>query len=162
MDGSTNATSIERAYPVGSIYMNASNSTNPATLLGFGTWSQLAPGRVLMGAGNASYVAGGQYGEYTHKLTVSEMPKHGHNNRIWSMEGTQGVAKEVNSAGTGLQNKTNGGASFLNGSTTWAASPQAAQSGTGDPNGYTDFRGGDTAHNNIQPSLVVYMWVRTA
>ena len=26
------------AYPVGSVYMNASDSTNPATLLGFGTW----------------------------------------------------------------------------------------------------------------------------
>ena len=154
---------LRALYPVGSIYMNATNSTNPGTLLGFGTWQQLAPGRVLMGAGNSSYVAGQQYGEYSHKLTVSEMPKHGHNNRVWNMEGTQGVAKEVNSAGTGLQNKTNGGTSFVTGTTTWAnTSPYAAQSGVGDPNGYTDFRGGDTAHNNVQPSLVVYMWVRTA
>ena len=29
-------------YPVGSIYTNATNSTNPGTLLGFGTWTALA------------------------------------------------------------------------------------------------------------------------
>ena len=37
---------IANAYPVGSIYMNCSNSTNPATLLGFGTWSAFSEGRV--------------------------------------------------------------------------------------------------------------------
>ena len=40
---------IANAYPVGSIYMNATNSTNPATLLGFGTWSSFGAGRVLIG-----------------------------------------------------------------------------------------------------------------
>lgn len=30
-------------YPVGSVYMNNAVSTNPATLLGFGTWSALTP-----------------------------------------------------------------------------------------------------------------------
>ena len=40
---------ISALYPVGSIYTNASNSTNPATLLGFGTWSAFAAGRVLIG-----------------------------------------------------------------------------------------------------------------
>ena len=28
---------LKKAYPIGSVYINASNSTNPATLLGFGT-----------------------------------------------------------------------------------------------------------------------------
>ena len=43
-------------YPVGSIYM-ASVSTNPSTLLGFGTWSAYGAGRVLIGAGTGTVVA---------------------------------------------------------------------------------------------------------
>lgn len=36
-------------FPVGSIYTNATDSTNPATLLGFGTWVEFGSGRVLVG-----------------------------------------------------------------------------------------------------------------
>ena len=36
-------------YPVGSVYINASVSTNPDTLLGFGTWAAFGAGRVLVG-----------------------------------------------------------------------------------------------------------------
>ena len=37
------------AYPVGSIYMNATVATNPATLLGFGTWVAFGAGKVPVG-----------------------------------------------------------------------------------------------------------------
>lgn len=46
----TNA--LQAVYPVGSIYMNAKSNTNPSSLLGFGTWSQYAQGRVLVGRGS--------------------------------------------------------------------------------------------------------------
>ena len=36
-------------YPIGSIYINATDSTNPATLLGFGTWTAFGAGRVPVG-----------------------------------------------------------------------------------------------------------------
>ena len=36
-------------YPVGSIYFNMVNTTNPGTLLGFGTWVAYATGQVLVG-----------------------------------------------------------------------------------------------------------------
>lgn len=36
-------------YPVGSIYINASDSTNPGTLLGFGTWEAFGAGKVPVG-----------------------------------------------------------------------------------------------------------------
>ena len=39
---------ISNAYPVGSIYINATNATNPGTLLGFGTWVAFATGRLLV------------------------------------------------------------------------------------------------------------------
>ena len=38
-------------YPVGSVYLNYSSSTNPATLFGVGTWS-LMYDRVIIGAGS--------------------------------------------------------------------------------------------------------------
>ena len=42
-------------YPVGTIYTQAGVSTNPGSLLGFGTWEAFGTGRVLVGldAGNA-------------------------------------------------------------------------------------------------------------
>lgn len=36
-------------YPVGSIYINATDSTNPSTLIGFGTWESFGKGRILVG-----------------------------------------------------------------------------------------------------------------
>ena len=39
---------LSAIYPVGSIYINATSSTNPATLLGFGTWTAFGAGRVIV------------------------------------------------------------------------------------------------------------------
>lgn len=36
-------------FPVGSIYTNSTDNTNPATLLGFGTWTAFGAGRVPVG-----------------------------------------------------------------------------------------------------------------
>ena len=40
---------LEKIYPVGSIYINAAVSTNPATLLGFGTWVAFGAGKTIVG-----------------------------------------------------------------------------------------------------------------
>lgn len=42
-------------YPVGSIYANATDNTNPGTLLGFGTWSAFGQSRMMIGAGTGTY-----------------------------------------------------------------------------------------------------------
>lgn len=52
----TVANVINRIYPVGSIYITVSSS-NPATLLGLGTWILVSSGRVLQGA-DANHAAG--------------------------------------------------------------------------------------------------------
>jgi len=40
---------LQALHPVGSVYINATNGTNPATLLGFGTWTAFGAGRVPVG-----------------------------------------------------------------------------------------------------------------
>jgi hypothetical protein len=40
---------MQAMYPVGSIYTNATNSTNPSTLFGFGTWVSFGAGRMPVG-----------------------------------------------------------------------------------------------------------------
>ena len=42
-------TNWKSVYPVGSIYINATDATNPADLIGFGTWEAFGKGRVLLG-----------------------------------------------------------------------------------------------------------------
>ena len=67
------------AFPVGSVYITATN-TNPGTFLG-GTWAAIGAGRTLMGAGTLSpdtYTAGSEGGAARVTLTTNEMPSHNH------------------------------------------------------------------------------------
>jgi len=68
-------------WPVGSIYSNRTDGTNPGTLMGFGTWTSAGTGRVLIGVGtgidantvSAVFSAQTCGGEYSHTLTTAEM-----------------------------------------------------------------------------------------
>lgn len=122
-------------YPVGSIYMSV-NSTSPATLFG-GTWQQLE-NRFLLGAGS-SYTAGATGGEAEHTLTINEMPSHRHD---LAYGGTQ--------RSSGTWNLMDQRQTDWSGSTYWRYG------------NYINDAGGDQAHNNMPPYLVVYMWQRTA
>jgi hypothetical protein len=64
---------IALLYPVGSIYTNATVSTNPATLLGFGTWTAFAAGRVMVGfnSGNALFDTAEETGGSADAIVVS-------------------------------------------------------------------------------------------
>lgn len=67
--------SIDRVYPVGSIYMSTSDD-DPSTLFSGTTWERIQD-KFLLCSGE-SYSAGTTGGEATHKLTVAEMPSHTH------------------------------------------------------------------------------------
>ena len=131
---------IANAYPVGSLYMNASNSTNPATLLGFGTWSAFGAGRVLIGIDSSDTdfdTAEETGGSKTHTLTEAQLPSHRHT--IGSNDSTAGFGGAA------------GNQEFV----------QDAGSGIGTPCN-TSFTGSGQAHTIVQPYIVVYMWKRTA
>ncbi len=134
-------------YPVGSIYYNAEVATNPATLLGFGTWEAYAAGRVPVGkAGSGTFdTLGATGGAETHTLSENEMPSHYHD----SIHGHASGTSRPNSF-TGISGNV-GGSNFGGGTTddAWGTSQ-------------TKTKGGGAAHNNLQPYIVVYMWKRTA
>lgn len=73
----TLATLLNMIYPVGSIYTNATDDTNPGTLLGFGTWVAYAEGRVLVGLNGSDSdfdteeQTGGQKTVQAHSHSVS-------------------------------------------------------------------------------------------
>jgi hypothetical protein len=137
------ALTLAAAYPVGSIY-TATVSTNPATLLGFGTWTAFAAGRVMIGNGGG-FSAGATGGSadaivvsHTHTATSTDS---GHTHTVNA--GANATAS-LNSGGTVNLAATNTGTGFANISTTIAS---AGSSGT---------------NANLQPYIVVYMWNRTA
>lgn len=127
---------LKLVYPVGSIY-TATVSTNPATLFGFGTWVAFGAGRTLVGidAGQTEFDTVEETGgAKTHTLITAEMPAHTHNQ-------------------TRLPTATGGVTGFT---------VDTSMSGTPTTSGVvTGSTGGDGAHNNLQPYIVVYFWKRT-
>ena len=139
---------LKKAYPIGSVYINASNATNPASLLGFGTWSAFGAGKVMVGldAGDTSFDTLGETGgEKTHTLTVAEMPSHNHSVSGTYTDNPYYVKYQNDTTYYGYYSDTNGGTDkYMS-----VANSVASQGGGG-------------AHNNLQPYIVVYFWKRTA
>ncbi|KAI5514103.1 keratin-associated protein family [Trichomonas vaginalis G3] len=63
-------TILEMIYPIGSIYTSM-NSTNPATVLGFGTWKQIVD--KFLYCANSSKETGG-----SKKINIENLPPHTH------------------------------------------------------------------------------------
>ncbi len=63
---------IEGLYPIGSVYMNLSDGTNPATLLGFGRWTRVKD-RFVYALGDSGGV-GDLGGSASVKLSASQIP----------------------------------------------------------------------------------------
>jgi len=124
------------AFPVGAVYINITG-TNPGTELGYGTWSQIASGRVLVGrdAGDTDFdVLEETGGAKTVTLTSAEMPAHVHDE---------------------LAPSSAAGGALKFGIDTNASGSQDALIDTGST-------GGGGAHANVQPYFVVSIWKRTA
>jgi len=128
--------SAESSWPVGSVFI-AVVDTNPATLLGFGTWSKFGAGRFLVGidSGDEDFDEAEETGgAKTHTLTSDEMPSHTHVQHCLSS--TSGSERHCNR--------------------------DTSSSGDADTADVTSSTGGGAAHNNLPPYIAVYMWKRTA
>ena len=144
-------TLLQALYPVGTIYTNATDGTNPATLVGFGTWSAFGTGRVLVAidSGNTLMDAAEETGgsadavvvSHTHTATVTD-PGHSH--------------KQTNDNNTGVDNDYYGaGARYVaNGQDTSTETTGVTVANSTEGVSGTDL--------NYQPFITVYYWKRTA
>jgi hypothetical protein len=140
---------LQALHPVGSIYINATNATNPGTLLGFGTWVAFGAGRVPVGFDSTNVLfdtaeeTGGSADAVvvSHTHTITD-PGHSHTTTI----PTSAVG---NSAQSLYSTNSAGTSSTITSSTatTGISVNTAGSSGT---------------NANYQPYITVYMWKRTA
>jgi hypothetical protein len=143
-------------YPVGSIYTNATDSTNPGTLLGFGTWTAFGAGRVMVGldAGNALFDTAEETGgsadaivvSHTHTATVTD-PGHNHT-----------LSGRDHALGTGSSNEFADGPASAEVYTN-NTSVKTSTTGISVSNSTT---GSSGTNANYQPYITVRMWKRTA
>ena len=141
---------LSALYPVGSIYMNSSVTTNPATLLGFGTWTAFGAGRVPVGynASNALFDALEETGGSADAITVSHThtatsTDSGHTHTF--INGTQ-----TTSGGSGA------------GGVIADATTKTTNSSTANITTTVDSAGSSGTNANYQPYITVAMWKRTA
>ena len=137
---------LKKAYPIGSVYINASNATNPASLLGFGTWSAFGAGKVMVGldAGDTSFDTAGETGgvkSVTLTSAQSGLPAHFHGNKVGGSAG--GVSFFIGYTGGGITDNSAGGGNKV-------------------PTQNNTAQNASEAHTNLQPYIVVYFWKRTA
>lgn len=142
----TTAFVLQSIYPVGSIYINASVATNPGTLLGFGTWTAFAAGRVLVGfnASNALFDTAEETGGSADAIVVS------HTHTV-----TDTGHSHTYTAGN-YQSARGGGAS------TTDVQSATANTSTETTGISIDTTGSSGTNANYQPYITVYMWKRTA
>lgn len=129
-----------RSWPVGSVFITISPD-NPAVALGGGTWERFAKGRTLVSLDEAQTefdTVQETGGEKTHLLTAAELPPHTHEYLNWDqLAMAQGGSTQNYAAAWSVANTTEG------------------LIGGGNPPG-------NQPHNNLQPYINVYMWLRTA
>ncbi len=117
-------------FPIGYIYLSTVE-IDPSIYFG-GKWEQIKD-RFLLTAGD-TYKNGAIGGEANHRLTISEMPNHSHN-----YSSGRWYWAEKDGGGDVITNQT--GTSYIFTRTTTST-------------------GGNNAHNNMPPYLVVYAWKR--
>jgi hypothetical protein len=141
---------------VGSIYINAGVSTNPATLLGFGTWTAFGAGRVMVGLNGSDTLfdaleeTGGSKDavvvshNHTASTSISD-PGHVHGIVVGYTDLDEGLV------GGGRNRPGPWGTLNTNSATTGiTASTSINSTGTSGTNA------------NLQPYITVAMWKRTA
>jgi hypothetical protein len=146
-------------YPVGSIYTNASNSTNPGTLLGFGTWTAFAAGRVLVGfnSANALFDTAEETGGSADAVTVS----HTHTATSTVSDPGHNHSSARNASNTAGNNGGGFAANSYDGNNSGPITTTSASTGISVSTSITS-AGSSGTNANYQPFITVYMWKRTA
>jgi hypothetical protein len=162
---------LQALYPVGSIYINAGVTTNPATLLGFGTWTSFGAGRVMIGLNGSDALfdtleeTGGSKDAtiVSHTHTADAAGNHQH-----YVVSTEYGAQLQSGTNVTTSNYVSAqvGASGLNEAYNLAGVATVANIGLssahGTHNHSINSTGSSGTNANLQPYITVAMWKRTA
>ncbi len=175
---------FDQIYPVGSVYINASNSANPSTYLGVGTWARIGAGKVMVGQDPSDSdfnQTSDEGGNKTATLNIANLAQHNHTVNPASTS----LSLSVSQSDAGAHSHTytapgstpvdaGGDATDNTDVSTGGANTNEITSGVGNHNhdigvsGTVDigeFNSGQTGSGDsfsiLQPYIVVYMWVRT-
>ena len=147
-------------YPVGAIFTTVTNYADSAAVvsaIGGTTWTAFGAGRVLVGldASDTDFdTAEETGGAKTVTLSQAQM----NHNHIWTTTGGSGADLSISLTTSGNRNNTFDG----NGDSRELTS-DGALSGTNHTDNNRELDSTSvTAHDNLQPYIVVYMWKRTA
>jgi len=165
---------LQAMYPVGSVYINATVTTNPASLLGFGTWVTVGDGKVLVnqdttdptfdvlgetgGSKDAIVVththtfSGSSSTAGSHSHSVSD-PGHSHLNNAHAVN-TGGGTRSAYDGNTDSGDRTSTEYTGL----TINANGDHSHTITGS----NSSTGSSGTNANLQPYVTVRMWKRTA
>jgi hypothetical protein len=137
---------LESVYPIGSVYCSTTNNTNPATVLGFGTWTAIE-GRTIVGYDGADSdfnTAGGEGGDKDTLLGTNNVP---HISTFTTLGGYY----------------SNGTATIPYNNTNTTTLKTENNNGSGSDTGIYFFSvPAADAVSTVQPYKVAYMWERTS
>ena len=156
-------TALQALYPVGSIYINAGVTTNPGTLLGFGTWVAFGAGRVMVGlnGSDAAFDTLEETGGSKDAITVAHTHTYSGSTSTSSLTGSFQASKPPSASGiVSIQASGIGGAADGNQASATQYGINATHSHTF--SGTTDSSGSSGTNANLQPYITVAMWKRTA
>lgn len=153
---------LESVYPIGSIYSNTVDSRDPKLILNWpsSNWRRHAIGRAMIGAEGTAITdkvdanlnkpaaldlmtSGAKFGDFTHTLTVPEMPHHKHRYTSDDAAGAPG-GSTGRRMGADFSQKGHSGSAVE-----WFTTME-----------FPLESGGDGPHNNVQPSVVTHIWER--
>lgn len=175
---------LQLLYPIGSIYTNATNGSNPSTLFLFGTWVAFGAGRVPVGfdAGNPLFDAAEETGgsadsvvpthnhtqvAHNHTGTTAGAGSHTHNfNDVvaWNtVDNATSPPDGISGTSTGDGGRTQSASATLQGTAylnTVAEHVHTFTTASATP--VINNAGVTGVNANYQPYITVYMWKRTA
>lgn len=152
--------------PVGSVYINKTDNRNPSEILGYGEWKDIS-GVTLIGAGTykdsagteQTFNAGDVVGTYTHRHTMGAHT-HALNANGWAkiyFGASNFIAKDKSTG-----NWSSNAKKSVSGSNSTASATGNYGVELGGVTGAMSATTYTTYTSTMQPSLVVYMWERTA